>query len=167
MKLFGNRIPSDVRTRLQDQLGQRPVVLAWARTDDGVAVALPDQLAVDRGGAWECLPWEDVLTGGWDRADGALRWRRVSTSADESVALSDPGSLPEVFRERVEATILVQQTVQAGPGRSITLTGRRSLAEGEVTIRWTAHPAPGVRMEGETLAFVERQLAKLRAEYAF
>ncbi|MFV0451654.1 MAG: hypothetical protein ACK5LS_05320 [Propioniciclava sp.] len=167
MKLFGDRLPAADAALVREHLGGRPTVLAWAETADGIAVALPDRLLVRRGDGWEELPWDDVLSGGWDDDALALRWRRMSTSQESSVDLIDPKSLPEVFRERVEATILVQQVVHASPGRAITLTARRSLGDAATSIRWTAHPAPGVRMEGETLAYAERALARLRAEYEF
>lgn len=167
MKLFGDRLSLEDSEWIRQQIGSKPSVLAWGASEDGVVVALSDRLMVRRGDVWDEIPWHDVLSGGWKVAEQELHWRRVSTSESSAIALTSPGRIPEVFRERVEATILVQRVVQAGPGRSITLTGRRPLGEGSPHVQWTAHPAPGVRMEGETLEFVEEQLARLRAEYAF
>lgn len=167
MQLFGSRLSREDSAWIQHHIGQRPAILAWAETADGVVVALTDRLLIRRVDDWEDVPWDDILSGGWDPEREEIRWRRVSTSEEATVVVTVPRRLPEVFRERVEATILVQRVVQAGPGRSITLTGRRSLADESAPIRWTAHPAPGVRMQKETLRFAEEELARLQAEYAF
>lgn len=167
VKFFADRLDADARTRLAEHVGRRPRVLAWGRTESGVVAALPDRLCVPEGDGWSDLPWHDVLHGGWDDAARTLRWTRLSTSERGSVELIESGSLPEVFRERVEATFLLTQVVEERPGRAITITARRNLTDGDDRILWTAHPARGVRMDAETLAFAEQELARLRSEYAF
>ena len=167
MKLLPARLPASDLASLSDHLGRRARPLAWAASDDGVVVALTDRLCSRDSDGWSDVPWHDVLRGGWDDAESVLSWVRMSTGDKVSIHLDEPHSLPEVFRERVEATILVRQTVSPRPGKSITITARRPLTEGDDRILWTAHPAPGVRMDAETLAFTEAELARLRAEYAF
>ncbi len=167
MKLLPARLPAADLTSLSDHLGRRARPLAWAASDDGVVVALDDRLCVRDADGWSDVPWHDVLRGGWDGADGVLRWVRMSTGDRREAHLAEPRSMPEVFRERVEATILVRHVVRPRPGKAITITARRPLGDGDGRILWTAHPAPGVRMDAETLAFTEAELARLRAEYAF
>lgn len=168
VKLFPERLDAATRQRLADHVGGRPRVLAWGRAETGAVVALPDRLCVPgTNGGWDDVPWHDVLHGGWDDEGKALRWTRLSTSEQQAVVLGEPGSLPEVFRERVKATFLFSQVVHPRPGKAITITARRNLADGDARILWTAHPARGVRMDAETLAFAEQELARLRAEYAF
>lgn len=167
MQLFPARLPAVDLTRLADHLGRRPRPLAWARAASGVVVALHDRLCLPEGPGWRDVPWHDILSGGWDDEARMLRWSRVSSAERESVELLEARSLPEVFRERVEATFLFQQAVYPREGKAVTITARRSLAEGDQPVVWTAHPARGVRMDAETVAFTEAELARLRAEYAF
>lgn len=167
VNVFGHRPPADVLGRLHAHLGRRPRVLAWARAAMGVVVAVWDRLCVPDADGWRDVPWHDILGGGWDREAGELRWSRLSSGERDAVALVDARDLPEVFRERVEATFLVRQAVHPQPGRTVMITARRALGDSGGSIVWTAHPIGGVRLEGETLAFVEERLAELRAEYAF
>lgn len=169
MKFFARSgLPTEFHDRLEAHLGRpRPRVLAWARTASGAVVALPDRLVVlDADGATE-LGWHDVLSGGWDDAGQTMNWTQMSTGAQSVVPLLEPGSFPEVFKERVEATFLVQQVVQPRPGKAVTISARRNLGDEGERVLWTAHPARGVRMDAETLAATEVELARLRAEYAF
>lgn len=169
VKIFARgSLPAEFRDRLEAHLGRpRPRVLAWARTATGAVVALPDRLVVLDADAATELGWHDVLSGGWDDAGQTMRWVQMSTGDQTELPLVEPGSFPEVFKERVEATFLVQQVVQPTPGRTVTLSARRNLGDEGERVLWTAHPARGVRMEGETLAATEAELARLRAEYAF
>lgn len=168
MKLFAGRLPADAAASLTTHLGRRPQVLAWGRSTDGVLVALHDRLAVMDADGWRDVPWHDVLSGGWDGEARSLHWVRLSSGEHVDVPLTEPGSLPEVFRERVESTFLVTQVIRPAPGQSITITARRNLMDADAPVLWTAHPARGVRMDDPaTLAFAEAELARLRAEYAF
>jgi len=170
VKLFGHRqrLPGDVRAALRTHLGSRPHVLAWATATDGVLVALPDRLARRDATGWSEVPWHDVLTGGWDAADRSLHWTRLSTGERVQVPLTEPGSLPEVFRERVEATILFRRVVYPVPGQALTIAARRNLVDDSRPVQWTVHPSRGLRMDDPAVvAFAEAELARLRAEYAF
>lgn len=166
MKLFARRsLPAEYQPLLGAT--KRPRVLAWARTDDGVLVALHDRLVLITGSNAAPLGWHDILSGGWDDEFTTMRWTRMSTGERTEVALTDPGSFPEVFKERVEATFLFQTAVYPRPGKAVTISARRTLAPGTAAVLWTAHPAPGVRMDDETIVFVQAELDRLRAEYAF
>lgn len=168
MNLFSrNALPADAQTRLAEHLGGRPRVLAWASTDDGALVALRDRLV--RVGPAEVveLGWHDILTGGWDDAGKTMHWTQMSTGERSVVPLVEPHSFPEVFKERVESTFLFQQVIHPREGKAVTISARRNLMDDSERVLWTAHPARGVRMDEETLAFTQAELARLRAEYAF
>lgn len=129
---------------------------------------MPDAFSVQDAEGWHDVGWHDVLTGGWDPAKGSMHWTRVSDSASVELPLVQPGHFPDVFRERVEATILFQQAVFPQPGRAITISARRDLADAAGAVTWTVHPGRGVRMEDpDTRAFAEAELRRLRSEYAF
>lgn len=142
-------------------------LLAWAVTEDGHLVALLDRMLVLRDGEpVEEVGWHDVLHGGFGE-DGEVKWTRMSTGKQGRVRLTEPQSFPEVFRERVESTFLLQQVVTPYPGRHVTISARRNLMDSNQCVLWTAHPARGTTMDADVLAFAETELARLRAEYAF
>ncbi|HHX86521.1 MAG TPA: hypothetical protein GX694_14610 [Actinomycetales bacterium] len=168
MKLFSrNALPADLRAQVDAHLGRRPRVLAWGRTEDGAVVALHDRLVRVIADDVTQLGWHDVLRGGWDDENQRMRWVQMSTGEEFSVPLVAPGSFPEVFKERVEATFLFQTAIYPKPGKAVTISARRNLMDDGDRVLWTAHPAPGVRMDEETVAFTEAELGRLRAEYAF
>lgn len=168
MKLFSrNALPADVSAAVTAHLGRRARVLAWGRTADGAVVALHDRLLHVVDGSVNELGWHDVLRGGWDDANQMMRWVRMSTGEETTVPLVEAGSFPEVFKERVETTFLFQTAVYPRPGAAVTISARRNLMDGETPVLWTAHPARGVRMDDDAIAFVEAELGRLRAEYTF
>ncbi|MDO5534766.1 MAG: hypothetical protein Q4F65_08955 [Propionibacteriaceae bacterium] len=168
MKLFSrSALPSEYAQRLADHIGRRPRVLAWARTQDGVLVALHDRLVQMVDDDVVGLGWHDILRGGWDDEGKAMRWVQMSTGEESRVPLVEAGSFPEVFKERVESTFLFQTAIYPRPGKAVTISARRNLMDEGARVLWTAHPARGVRMDEETVAFTEAELGRLRAEYAF
>ena len=169
VKLFSRKgkVPDALAATVSQHVGGAARILAWAATSDGYLVALPDRMLV-AGGVGKCeeVGWHDILHGGYTD-QGSLRWERMSTGEVSEEHLTDPQSFPEAFRERVESTFLLQQVVTPFPGRHVTITARRNLMDPQQRVMWTAHPARGTRMDDETLAFAETELARLRAEYAF
>jgi hypothetical protein len=169
VKLFSRKgkAPDALVASTDAHVGGSARILAWAQTEDGYVVALPDRMLILRtGGPTEELGWHDILHGGFTE-DGDLRWERMSTGDEGQEHLTDPQSFPETFRERVESTFLLQQVVTPFPGRHVTISARRNLMDPTERVMWTAHPARGTHMDGEILAYTEVELARLRAEYAF
>lgn len=169
VKLFSRKrkAPDAVVAATTDHLASPGRILAWAATESGHLVALPDRMLLLRDGEpVEELGWHDILHGGFAE-DGQLRWTRMSTGQQCGVRLSDPQNFPELFRERVESTFLLQQVVTPYPGRHVTISARRNLMDSRQRVMWTAHPARGTTMDADVLAFTETELARLRAEYAF
>jgi hypothetical protein len=85
--------------------GRQIRVLAWAATTDGFCIGSPSVLSFLRDGSWTHLGWHLIETGGWDRESSALSWTLYNGSRG-SVELVEPGRLPELFRERVSASIV-------------------------------------------------------------
>lgn len=168
MKLFSRTPGPDAeRATLVEHLGGRPRILATGKTAEGALFALFDRLAIVRGEEVTELGWHDVLTGGWNAEESSMHWTRMSDGAQFEVKLDDPGQFPGVFKERVESTFLFRQVIHAKPGKALTVSARRNLMDDKERVLWTVHPARGVRMDEETIAFAEAELARLRAEYAF
>lgn len=143
---------------------RRPRVLAWAKVEDGVAAGLPDRLAVRRGDAWTHVAWDDVVSGGWDDQASRLDW--VTGDGADGVALAEPGRLPELFRERVQASILLQQHLEIAGTGGVTVTARRNPADPRAEVRWVVLPRRGARLDDPRVAaVVEPEVARLRAEW--
>ena len=70
-----------------------------------------------------------IMGVGFAKSARSLHWVRLSSGEHVDVPLTEPGSLPEVFRERVESTFLVTQVIRPAPGHSITITARRNLMD--------------------------------------
>lgn len=144
----------------------RPRVLAWAESPNGIVVALPDRLVVREGEAWRDTPWRDVISGGWDSRDGALTWTTASGGHDR-VALTEPGTLPELFRERVTASIVLSEHVDVpGTPHGITLTARRNPAAPRSGLSWVPIAQPGTDLSNPEVArAVAQVVADIRANY--
>ncbi len=166
MRLRRRALPDDLTAELTALVGGRPRVLRWAEGDTGVVVALPDALAVRRSEGWRLVGWHEVESGGWSAPDELLTWTLVDGRRGQ-MRLREPGRLPEVFRERVEATIVVRREVSDdGTGAEFTLSARRQLDDHTAPLQWrttlargTSWSQPGVREA------VERAMTALRSEY--
>lgn len=148
------RLPAAVRDALELTRGERP--LASAPTRGGsyvVATGLALHIPAETGGFLR-LPWERI-----DRASWEADWLHVfqtAGGAEHHVRFTDPGSVPEIVRERVTSTIMVNQQATLPGGGKVRITGRRSPGTGEV--RWAfvfdagLDPAdPGLRAQAEQL----------------
>ena len=79
-------------------------------------------------------------------------------------AVGDPGRLPELFQERVQASTVVQSVVDGTRGQ-VQIVGRRSLGE-ESALHWYAVPSGGADLEDPaTRDAVVAETDRLAAEY--
>ncbi|MGL4176846.1 MAG: hypothetical protein ACRCSN_12305 [Dermatophilaceae bacterium] len=95
-------------------------------------------------------PWHLVDSGTWSGADLALRVTWVDGVPSVRVALPEPGSLPELFRERVQSSVVYGETVDLGERRTARVVVRRDLATGALLTqavlgRGVRSTDPGVR----------------------
>lgn len=148
---------------LTEAVGRRVRVLAWARGADGPVVGLADRLAVRGPQAWRFIGWHEVASGGWDTETGQLRWR-LTDGVRDAVVLDGPGSLPELFRERVEASIVVQERLELARGRAAMIVARRRLDDGRAPLQWTVTQHGG-SFDSAQADQADAELARLRAEY--
>lgn len=153
-----------VYAALDAAAGGRAKVLAWGRTEAGVVVGLVDRLAIGDGDEWQFVPWHEIETGGWNAETSRLHWQLV-TGSEGAVTLVEPGGLPGLFRERIEATIVLRLPYEpAGSSRAVTITGRRALgADQDIIWGWSA--ADRARLSPAVVRDIEAELARVRAEY--
>ena len=123
----------------------RHEVLAVGAGTDVAAYGLPGILIVQRGDDWESIGWHQISRGGWDAASATLRWTRLD-GTEHSVELSEPARLPELFKERVQASILAEERVPV-PGGLAVVSARRDLSRPDAPLTWTAVPVGAVRLD--------------------
>jgi hypothetical protein len=125
--------------------------------------------------AWVHLGWHEIERGGWDEETNRLAWSRYAdsdagaTSRDietEGLELTEPGRLPEVFRERVAASIVLEKFVPIRNGRGVLISGRRDLADGQLSIDWHSSLQRGLTWQTEGVrAATDAAIAQVRTEY--
>lgn len=186
MALFGRRSKHRVDPEIEESLvasrrsrgeSGKPRILAWSASPEGVAILQPHVLSVwmapdrrvgdhadDEG--WEHVGWHLVEKGGWNSETATLQWSCYGGRRG-SITLDQPGRVPEVFRERVAATIAVQQFQPLPNSRGgVTISGRRDLADPDNTITW--HPTLSKSVNRHTPGLeglIAELIADMKAEY--
>jgi hypothetical protein len=140
-------------------------VLAWATTDDGYAIASPSAVSYTVDLSWTHLGWHEIQRGGWDEESGRLTWT-LAGGGEGGVHLIEAGKVPEVFRERVAASIVLEKFVPILNKRGVLISGRRDLADTDVEITWNTSLGRGLswQMDGVQDA-VDEAIAQVRSEY--
>jgi hypothetical protein len=140
-------------------------VLASAAGDEVVAYALPGRLVWRADGIWHQVPWDEMESASNDAATGLLR---VITLAGVPIELTlrDSSALTQVVRERVEASILVQEQVRLGGGKVAVISARRPL-EGDPEIVWRVRWPEGTLRNPYRELLVQQEQERLQAEYGF
>jgi hypothetical protein len=125
-------VPADVAAAIAPEEHEK--LLAWAVEDgSGVTVVAgrhrlyavtpgPDgpQLTLSR-------PWHLVDAGLWSGEDGSLRVTWVDGERPARFVLTDPGLLPETLRERVQASVIISESLDLGNRRTARVVVREDL----------------------------------------
>ena len=166
-------LPADVHATWTASLaavpGRPARILAWAAGEGGpeaatFCVGSPAVLSWGGVEGWQHVGWHLVERGGWNAELDQLSWVQLDGHRG-AVQLAAPGRLPELFRERVEATIVVRQFVPLSGERGVTVSARRDLATGGITWHTSLTRGLSTRTPGVQEA-VDDALAATRAEYA-
>jgi hypothetical protein len=138
-------VPVDVRSEFVTGFEPGERILAWARGGPGTTSAPTAVVATDRGlwlelgGRPERLRWADIATASW--RDGQLRLTRVG-GAPLVIDLEEPHHVPEVVRDRVTASIVLNTHRRLGDRGGVRVLARRN-SPGE-PLHWQAVFDPGV-----------------------
>ncbi len=163
------RVPREVTASLAAALpaGRAVRVLARGRAGDRWVLGLPGLLAWQEGDAWGTIGWHRILRGGWQAEAARLAWIEYDGTRGE-LGLTDPGALPDLFRERVTASILVRRDVAVeGTRHGVTVVGRRVLDSEPPEIQWHASLNRGTRWtDPGAREAAEQVLAELQADFA-
>jgi hypothetical protein len=141
---------------------------------------------------WRHLGWHRIERGGFDADSSTLRWTLYADSdqlgrtdpyaddrlapAEQLVKLQRPGRLPLVFRDRVGASIIVEQFIPltdrpTAPGRrlrepGVIISGRRDLAAPDARIEWHASVPQGISWNTPGIEeLAAESIRRLRGEY--
>ena len=152
------------RSEVVAQPGVPARILAWARADPGYCIGSPALLSVGDLDGWRHVGWHRVEHGGWNAENRTLSWTEYGGRRGR-VTLSEPGRLPELFRERVAASIAVEQFVPVSGERGVTVTARRELTR-DGGLSWHSTLTRGLTWSTEGVAeTAEQAMTALRAEY--
>ena len=148
MRLFARAapLPDEVRRRAHLPRGER--VLARAAAPDGTwLLGTRDALVLVEPATTIRLPWEQVEHAEWDRDTDRLRVVEVGRfrrpQPTHSFTVPDPGSLLELVRERVTASVLLQRRVRVRGRQGLLVVARRP-PRGGTDVTWSWEPDPGL-----------------------
>jgi hypothetical protein len=157
------------RSSLAAQPDRPARVLAWARTSTGYSIASPTILSYGDEKGWKHVGWHEIERGSWNAELRKLSWVLNAApgkpSLRDSLELVEPGRLPELFRERISASIAIERFVPLFGERGVTITARRDLgARGRVA--WHSTLTRGLSWETDGVrAAVDQAMEELRTEY--
>ncbi len=154
---------------MAEHVGRSERILAWARTPDGFCLGSQAALSYGDAGGWQHLGWHLIQRGGWNADSNELTWTEIAergeTDSPGRVALTEPGRLPELFRERVAATIAVERFFSLSGARGIIVTARRDLGRSGA-ITWHSSLTRGLTWQTDGVReAADRAIAGLRTEY--
>ncbi|WP_420175162.1 hypothetical protein [Luteococcus sp. OSA5] len=168
MALFSRRTDPPMLTHYRQHTGRQEQMLAWAQGPRVELLAFLTHFAVRYAeGEWQLIGWHHVRSGGW-RAEGEeLHWR-LADGSKENFHLTEVGDFPGVFRDRVQASIVVEDRFEPPTGGLVLLTARRDLAEEHPRLDWHVEAIRGASLQDpQTKRLAELALARLRADYDF
>ena len=118
---------------------------------------------------WKHVGWHEIERGSWNAELGKLSWVLHAApgkpSPRGSLELVEPGRLPELFRERISATIAIEKFVPLLGERGVTISARRDLGGGGA-VAWHSTLTRGLSWETDGVrAAVDQAMEQLRTEY--
>jgi hypothetical protein len=139
-------------------------VLAWTESGASELAALDTALLLPVGSQVERIPWDLVLRASWSEG-----WLEVSAQERPGGPASThrvpftgrPGALPDVVRDRVNASIVLQHHVPLEGDRGARIVARRQPSSTD--LRWSVVFDPGLDPSDPGLrAAADEALAVLR-----
>lgn len=131
----------------------------------GFCIGFPAMLSYGNEGGWTHTGWHEIESGGWNSET-----RRISFRAYDGrrglIDLAEPARLPELFRERVAASLVVEKFIPVDGNRGVTISGRRDLGDSAAPITWHSTLTRGVTWQTEGIRdLADRALEQVRTEY--
>lgn len=148
----GPEVPDEVTSTLGERATDVLSVVRDARSTAYVVATTTHVYAVRDGSVVLDRQWHMVDTGSWDDETARLTVNWVDKAPASVWELTEPGTFPQVLRERVQATVVLSDEVDLGVKRKAKVVVRKDLANGALmgqTIlgRGVRSTDPGVREE--------------------
>lgn len=162
---MGTEVHESLRTSLAAQPSALPRILSWTFAREGFCVGTPSHLNVGDTTGWEHIGWHEIERGDWNAETQALRWAQYGGRRG-TAHLDPPARMPELFRERIAASIVLEKFAPVRGDKGVIISARRSLAATDAPVTWHRSLSPGLRWDDpgvEELA--EATIADLRSEY--
>lgn len=141
-------------------------ILAWAEADQGFVIASPAALSLSTPeDLWSHVGWHAIENGGWNAETRSLSWAQYGGRRG-AVRLTAPGRVPELFRERIAASVVVERFARVDGERGVILNGRRDLAQPNPVIEWHVTLGRGLSWRTPGLREIaDSALEELKLEY--
>lgn len=166
MALFGrDGLDAETRQALAGIIGRRPRVLASGRSTEGQVLGTEGRLVYQQDGQWCQQPWHGIERGGWD-PEARMLWWSDASGAHSELELTEAKRLPDLFNERVMASIAYTAVFELATKGTAVITARRDLADSGASLIWRVAPGKDVRAEDVYAdPLVALELERLRSEY--
>ncbi|GAB3821270.1 hypothetical protein GCM10028820_29230 [Tessaracoccus terricola] len=163
MSFMASRPDKSLLRELAQEAGRKVAVLAHGSGPETTVLAGRELLALRHLGTWELWGWDEVLKGSWKAEQSTFTWT-VGGNRKVEAKLDDVGRLPEVFRERVQASTVATEAHDL-PRGSIQIVGRRRL-DGSDEITWYTSASGGASLaDPATAAFIVERTDALKQEW--
>lgn len=165
MRFRRPRLPDDVVAQLHLEPGER--VLAHAADPDGRPLVATDRalLLQRQPPTYSRLPWHELLRASY--ADDVLTVFLVSADDGRTgrlrIPIAEHGRLPEVVRERITATVVLDQHLPLRGRKGVHVVARRR-AGGE-DLDWAYVVDDGLVLTAAEEMEAEAAVARVRVEY--
>ena len=154
---------------LLTSLGAQPLaltrILSWTYAREGFCVGTPTHLNVGDTSGWLHVGWHEIERGDWNAETQALRWAQYG--GRRGTAHHDPPArMPELLRERIAASIVLEKFVPVRGDKGVIISARRSLSSPDAQVLWHRSISPGLRWDDRGVEeLAEATIADLRSEY--
>lgn len=141
----------------------KPLAVAAATT--GWCALLPNCLAHQKASGWQFVPWHTIEQGTWNDQNRELRWEELGGRRG-NILMDDPGRVPEVFKERVQASIVVHKNIPIdGTPEGGVVSARRNLGDRDAPLEWRIRRGRGTPDSPEIQAILGAALVDLRTDF--
>ena len=156
---WGERTPVEVRELVAGD-GR---VLAWCAAGEGGFAAATDERLRCSDPELDAR-WPQILGAAWDAPMMELTLWGAGSAGTVRLRLEDAGVLPQVVRERIMASLLVQQHVAIVGERGVRFLARRDPTTDEVS--WQRVVDPGLDIaDPQVAAAVDRAQRELQQAF--